>query len=246
MEYISTEKLYADGKYRFDYVAKFVDFGEADIKAIQDVADKVKPLAPVVVNAVYDKLFAFDVTKKFFLPRNDGFDGEVPATLEELTLDHPQIKFRKDFLGKYLAKLLTGPYDDRFLRYLDWVAKIHTDTPDKKSKINVDYIHVNALMGYVESLLINGLLSLNLDRETETAALLAFNKLLWIQNDYFAKYYATPNKELGHQASSVASDKKSLCSRCPLLSSNDSIISTVVGALAGGLAVYFTLKHHQS
>lgn len=123
---------------------------------------------------------------------------------------------------------------------MDWVAKIHTDTADKKSKINVDYIHINALLGYVESVLINGILSLNLDRETETAALLAFNKLLWIQNDYFAKYYATPNKELGHQAS-IANNNKSSC--CAALTSPASILPTVVGALAGGLAVYFSLKH---
>ncbi|KAI9307017.1 Protoglobin-domain-containing protein [Cunninghamella echinulata] len=239
MEYINVDKLYSDGKYRFDYVAKFVDFGEEDIKVIQQVADQLRPLAPSVVNAVYEKLFTFDVTKTFFLSKNEGFEGEVPPTLEELTLDHPQIKFRKDFLGKYLNKLLSGPYDDRFLRYLDWVAKIHTDTPDKKSKINVDYIHVNALMGYVESILINGLLSLNLDRDTETKALLAFNKLLWIQNDYFAKYYASPSKQLGHQVNPTSAS----ASCCALLTSSASILPTVVGALAGGLAVYFTLKH---
>jgi hypothetical protein len=89
------------------------------------------------------------------------------------------------------------------LKYLDWVAKIHTDTPSKKSKISVDYIHVNALLGYVESTLVGGLLSLNLDRQTETAALLAFNKLLWIQNDFFAKYYCKDGvEESGNSGSS--------------------------------------------
>jgi len=75
------------------------------------------------------------------------------------------------------------------LKYLDWVAKIHTDTPEKQSRINVDYIHINALMGYVETTLIGGIMSLSLERAAEIAALTAFNKLLWIQNDYFSKYY---------------------------------------------------------
>ncbi|KAI8331671.1 Protoglobin-domain-containing protein [Chlamydoabsidia padenii] len=229
MQHIDEDKLYQDGSYRFEYVSGFMDFGEADIKAIQAVADKVRPLVPVVVNAVYTKLFEYDVTKKYFLPKNEGFEGTTATTLEELTLDHPQIKFRKDFLSKYLYKLLDGPYDERFIKYLDWVAKIHTDTPQKKSKINVDYIHVNALMGFVESTLVGGLLSLNLDRETEGAALAAFNKLLWIQNDYFAKYYAAPSHQVKQQVAGLGS----------LTCSPALLLPTVVGAIAGGLAVYF-------
>lgn len=210
--------------------------GAEDIKAIEAVADQVRPLVPVVVDAVYAKLFEFDVTKKHFVPKNEGFSGEVPTSLEELTLDHPQIKFRKDFLGKYLNKILSGPYDERFLRYLDWVAKIHTDTPEKKSKINVDYIHINALMGFVESTLAGGLLSLNLDRETEAKALLAFNKLLWIQNDYFAKYYCNP--EAIHDAK--VSKKGNNC--LAALYSPVSLLPLAVGAIAGALGVYYQLR----
>ncbi|KAI8391222.1 Protoglobin-domain-containing protein [Radiomyces spectabilis] len=232
MEHIDSAKLYADGGYRFEYVAKFMDFGEADINAIKSVAEKVRPLIPVVVDAVYNKLFQYDVTKKHFLPKNEGFEGEVATSLEDLTLEHPQIKFRKDFLSKYLNKLLDGPYDDRFLRYLDWVAKIHTDTPTKKSKINVDYIHINALMGFVETTLVGGLLSLNLDRETEGAALGAFNKLLWIQNDYFAKYYCNPVL-----AAPTAEAKKCCAKLC-----DNPIIPVIVGALAGGLGVWFSMQ----
>ncbi|KAI8143637.1 Protoglobin-domain-containing protein [Fennellomyces sp. T-0311] len=192
MEHVDREKLYSDDEYRFAYVSKSMDFGVDDIKAIETVADKIRPLVPVVVDAVYQKLFTFDITKKHFVPKNEGFQGDAPTSLEDLTLDHPQIKFRKDFLSKYLNKLLSGPYDKRLVRYLDWVAKIHTDTPEKKSKINVDYIHINALLGYVETVLVGGILSLQLPAAEQLAALAAFNKLLWIQNDYFAKYYLNP------------------------------------------------------
>ncbi|KAI7905059.1 Protoglobin-domain-containing protein [Cokeromyces recurvatus] len=234
MQHIESAQLYSDSQYRFDYVAKFMDFGEEDIKAIEAVADKVRPLVPVVVDAVYAKLFQFDVTKKHFVPKNEGFEGVAPTSLEDLTLDHPQIKFRKDFLSKYLYKILSGPYDERFLRYLDWVAKIHTDTPEKKSKINVDYIHINALMGFVESTLVGGLLSLQLDRETESKALLAFNKLLWIQNDYFAKYYCNPATV--HDAN-VLVKKSEGC-----LTNPASIVPLAVGVLAGALGVYYYFR----
>jgi len=52
----------------------------------------------VVVDAVYDKLFKFDITKKHFLPKNEGFEGptdgngKVADNLEDLTIDNPQIK----------------------------------------------------------------------------------------------------------------------------------------------------------
>jgi hypothetical protein len=116
------------------------------------------------------------------------------------------------------------------LKYLDWVAKIHTDTPAKKSKISVDYIHVNALMGYVESTLVGGLLSLNLDRETEAKALLAFNKLLWIQNDYFAKYYCKDG---------ISESGSNAVSSCCSLKDKSGL---ALAALAGGLAVWLYNK----
>ncbi|ORZ03996.1 Protoglobin-domain-containing protein [Syncephalastrum racemosum] len=228
MQHIDSDKLYSDSKYRFDYVAGFMDFGQDDIDAIKAVADKVKPLAPVVVDAVYEKLFKYDVTKKHFLPKNEGFEGKTANSLEELTLDHPQIKFRKDFLSKYLNKLLSGPYDERMLRYLDWVAKIHTDTPEKKSKINVDYIHINALLGYVETTLVGGIHSLNLDKETELKALAAFNKLLWIQNDYFAKYYMRDHSA-AQEVASAASGCLSQQWLCP----------AAAGAAIGGVIAWY-------
>ena len=86
---------------------------------------------------MYQKLFSFDITKAVFLKRNEGFKGaDLPDDLSHLTLDSSQIKFRKEFLGKYLVKLVTAKYDDNFINYLDWVGRIHTNTPEKKSKIN--------------------------------------------------------------------------------------------------------------
>jgi Protoglobin len=72
--------------------------GADDIEAIKAVAEKVRPLVPVVVDAVYDKLFKFDITKKHFLPKNEGFqgptdgNGKVADSLEDLTINNPQIE----------------------------------------------------------------------------------------------------------------------------------------------------------
>ncbi|KAK3814004.1 MAG: Protoglobin-domain-containing protein [Benniella sp.] len=98
-------------------------------------------------------------------------------------------------LSRYFARLLENPYDECIIKYIEYVARIHTNIPTKKSKINVDLIHINALLGYVEAVLIGDVKSLDLDRDTEYKAIAAFGKLLWIQNDVFIKFYCNDGAE---------------------------------------------------
>ncbi|KAF9158471.1 hypothetical protein DFQ27_003213 [Actinomortierella ambigua] len=198
MEHIDRELLYTDAVYRFKYVASFMNFGQDDIDAIHAVAPGIKPLVPAVVDGVYNKLHSFDITWAFMAKRHEGFTpkGNVIEDVNKLGENDEQIKFRKDFLTRYLARLVDNPYDEKMIKYLDYVAKIHTDTPGKKSKINVDLIHCNALLGYVETLLIGGVNSLtDVDQETKNKAIVAFGKLLWIQMDFFIKYYCKDGAE---------------------------------------------------
>ncbi|KAF9923529.1 hypothetical protein FBU30_006429 [Linnemannia zychae] len=197
MEHIERKTLYTDPVYRFQYVAKFMGFGEEDINIIKAAGPLVKPLVPSVVDAVYTKLHSFDITWATMAKRHEGFVPKegIVENVAELTENAEQIKFRKDMLSKYFDRLLTNPYDERMIKYLEYVARIHTDTPGKKSKINVDLIHINALLGYVEQVLIGGIKSLNLDRDTEYKAIAAFGKLLWIQMDFFLKYYCRDGYE---------------------------------------------------
>ncbi|KAG0202818.1 hypothetical protein BGX28_004767 [Mortierella sp. GBA30] len=198
MEHIERSQLYTDPIYRFQYVAKFMNFGDEDVDAIKGVAELIKPLVPVVVDAVYTKLHQFDITWDIMAKRHEGFtpkDSKIVEQASQLSEDADQIKFRKDMLSKYFAKLLANPYDERMIKYLEYVARIHTDTPGKKSKINVELIHINALLGYVETVLIGGIKSLNLDRDTEYKAIAAFGKLLWIQMDFFIKFYCLEGSE---------------------------------------------------
>jgi len=127
-EHIHDAKLFTDLSYRFQYVTKFIGFGQEDIDALHGAAPVVGPLVPTIVDLVYQKLFSFDVTKKTFIIRNDKFEGKVEETLEQLDdKKSEQIKFRKEMLSKYLVKLVTADYSDPdFMKYLDWVGKIHT------------------------------------------------------------------------------------------------------------------------
>ncbi|ORY02018.1 hypothetical protein K493DRAFT_312201 [Basidiobolus meristosporus CBS 931.73] len=196
MEHVDRELLHTDPIYRFQYVAKFVDFSDKDVEAIKSVAEQLAPLGSVLVDAVYDKLHKFDVTWASMAKRHEGYSGQVVENVDDLGVDSSQIKYRKDMLTRYIGRLLTNPYDERMIKYLDWVAKIHTDIPGKQSKINVEYIHISALLGFVESTLIWAISTLKLEREHELRVILAFNKVLWLQNDFFAKYYAKDGSDV--------------------------------------------------
>jgi len=195
MQHISREKLYTDLQYRFDYVSKFVNFGKEDIEAIKASAPLVAPLVSTIVDAVYVKLFSFDITKEIFLKRGNGFDGSLEDNLASLKLDGDQVRFRKDMLTKYLTKLVTAEYNESFIKYLDFVGKIHTSKAGSKA-ISVEYIHVNALLGYVEDIVLDALLSAQINDDVKKRTIRAFNKLLWIQNDLFARNYVTDGQDL--------------------------------------------------
>ncbi|KAJ3195220.1 hypothetical protein HK101_000814 [Irineochytrium annulatum] len=203
MQHVDRDRLYTDLEYRFNYVAKFVDFGPEDVKAIRDSAAHIEPLVPVVVDAVYAKLFSFDITKQVFANRMEGFNGSVVVDAAALKQTSEQIQFRKDMLSKYLRKLVTADYGPATVKYLDWVALIHTKNPTKKTSINVEYIHINALLTFVENVVIGAVSDLPLDKDAIKRTLLAFNKLLWIQNDLFAQYYVTDGNELPDSRANV-------------------------------------------
>ncbi len=186
---IDEPRLEEDLEYRFEYVSGFMGLGADDIAAIHGAAPAIAPLVTTLVDAVYDQLFSYDATKRHFVPRQSGYEGEVPESLETLTQEHDQIQFRKQHLGRYLEKLVTAPYDVSLVKYLDLVGKIHTPKAGS-AQLDVPLVQMNALMGFVSTALISTILGLGLDRETEVKTLVAFNRLLWIQNDLITRHYA--------------------------------------------------------
>jgi hypothetical protein len=190
MTKIDEPRLESDLGYRFGYVAGFMGFGPDDIAAVHGAAPLLAPLVPGLVDAVYDKLHSQDATWRHFVPRQHGYTGDVPTDVEALTMDHPQIAFRKQHLGRYLVTLVTKPYDGKMVEYLDMVGKIHTPKAGS-ADLDVPLVQMNALMGFVADALTATILGLNLPRETEVKTLRAFGKLLWIQNDLITRHYQT-------------------------------------------------------
>ena len=188
MQHINEQQLESDVGYRFNYLVEFIGLNADDLAAIHGSASLLAPLVPGLVDAVYEKLFTYDATKRHFLPRQSGFEGAVPLSLETLTVDHELIKFRKDHLARYLGALVTREYDSKMVAYLDMVGKIHTPQAGNRD-IVVPLIQMNALMGFVSDALINTIFSLQLDQATTISTIRAFNKLLWVQNDLITRHY---------------------------------------------------------
>ncbi|UJR22160.1 hypothetical protein I4U23_025224 [Adineta vaga] len=196
-EHIDDNQIKTDLRYRFEYLSKFLNFTPNDITMLNSLAPHVFPRIPVIADTVYRKLFSFDITKHYFLVRNQGFEKFAAVKEPQVTLDCAQMTFRKDMLSMYLKRVLTqGDWNDAFLQYLSQVGKIHTNQAGSSS-INVDYIHINALLGFLEHILIDILWTIDtIDSQTKHDMITAVNKLFWIQNDFFTMHYLMTIKDL--------------------------------------------------
>lgn len=186
---IDERRLETDLDYRFGYVAEFMGFGPDDEAAIHDAAPLLAPLVPALVDAVYDKLFRYDATKRHFVPPQSGYDGPVPDDIDALTMEHAQTLFRKAHLARYLERLVTSDFDASMVKYLDFVGKMHTPTAGSAA-LDVPLVQMNALMGFVADAILAAILDLGLDAATTATTARAFCKVLWIQNDLIVRHYA--------------------------------------------------------
>jgi hypothetical protein len=77
------------------------------------------------------------------------------------------------------------------VNYLDFVGQVHTSKAGNQ-ELNVPLVQMNALLGFVSQILLDTVFGLGLDTATEQQTILAFNKLLWIQNDLITRHYQNP------------------------------------------------------
>lgn len=188
MRHIDEPRLETDLAYRFEYLTEFMGFTPEDVRHIHATAAILAPMVPALVDAIYDKLQTYDATWRHFVPRQHGYEGELPKSAAELDQNHPQIQFRKQHLGRYLATLVTKPFDAKMVTYLDVVGKIHTPKAGSPN-LDVPLVQMNALLGFVSDVLLDKIMSADLARERMVPTVRAFNKLLWLQNDLITRHY---------------------------------------------------------
>jgi Protoglobin len=203
MKRIDEPRLEEDTAYRVAYLSEFMGFGADDIAVIHGATSHLAPLVPVLVDAVYDKLFSFDATKRHFVSRQSGYSGPLPNSIEALTQDHEMIQFRKAHLARYLAALVTRDYDAKMIGYLDLVGKMHTPKAGSP-ELDVPLVQMNALLGFVSDALVGVIMGLGLARDTEVRTVRAFNKLLWLQNDLISRHYQAAGVAAEFEAAEAA------------------------------------------
>ncbi len=188
MQAIDEPRLETDTQYRYDYLAEFIGFGSADAALIQGFAPHLGPRIGELVDKTYDKLLSYDATARHFVPRQHGYEGDVPGNLADLTASHPQIRFRKDHLNRYFMQLIGRSFDAKMVQYLDMVGKMHTPHAGSKG-IVVPLVQMNALMGLLSDAIMEAVAESPLDSTKTLQTQRAFNKLLWIQNDFITRHY---------------------------------------------------------
>jgi hypothetical protein len=182
---------------RISYLSSFLGLTSSDAEALLAAKPLVAPLVPTILDAVYSKLLSFDITAQSFVPKNTGYEGNVVKSVQELTLESPQIAYRKDFLKNYLVKLVsTGDLSpgSSFWVYLNNVGIMHTGKPGfkhraKRPDLRVEYIHMGALLGYVVDIVVGAVMEMEIDNVMKGRVIRALNKVVWIQNDLFARHY---------------------------------------------------------
>lgn len=199
MNHISSSSL-LDISSRLSYTTSFLSFTSDDGAAINASKPLLVPLVPIILDLVYTKLLTYDITAAAFVARQGSSyeTGPAPSKAQDLDLNHPHIMRQKDFLKGYLVKILSNEdwtTNSPLWDYLDKVGIAHTGVPGLKHRVRrpdlrVEYMHMGLLLGYVEEIFIGTVLGMDqLDTPTKKAVLSGWNKLLWIQNDLFARHY---------------------------------------------------------
>ena len=193
--HIDKDRLDTDIRYRFDYLANFLNFTNDDIAALNRFSKIAGPFIESVVDIVYQNLIDYDVTKDHLLKSTKDFQGTATTDPNKLTIKSEQIVFRIKSMRKYLNRILRQTvWNDAFLEFLSNVGKSHTKLAGTQS-IDVEYMHINALFGFLEQTFIQAVLNnTELDLSVKRETLFALSKVFWIQNDLFAMHYLTASR----------------------------------------------------
>jgi len=191
MQHVDTTKIKTDVQARFEFLSKFLKFGKDDIAVLNKAAPALVPLVPTVVDAIYANLWSFDATKNVFIQNKVHFKGNTTTTPGGSELTPERITALKDTLAAYFKKVLTeSAWDKAFLDYLSQLGKVHANKAEANN-VDVSYTFMNVTLGYAAHVLVDALLggAGGFDEATKKAAILALNKFVWIQNDFFTMHY---------------------------------------------------------
>ncbi|TQB69566.1 hypothetical protein MPDQ_001647 [Monascus purpureus] len=195
--HVDRQAIHNNLETRIRYLHSFLDFNRDDIDALISGAKYVKALIPTAVDAMYSKLLEYDITAQSF-SKTKKEDGEEKLPSEQSS----EILRRKIFLRWYLTKLCSDPSKLEYWEYMDKVGRMHIGR-DPSHPIHIDYVHIGMTLGFVMDVFIQTLMSHpQVPFGRKLGLLRALSKVMWIQNDLFARWYIRD----GHESSDGGSD----------------------------------------
>ncbi|PVH96498.1 hypothetical protein DM02DRAFT_631965 [Periconia macrospinosa] len=220
IQHIDRRELYTNLEARISYLHSFLDFSSRDIEALTTGAKYIRALIPAIVNIVYKKLLQYDITARAFSTRSTSYEGPVDLDYDAAvvngggeeegkkddeggkkregfaTEESPQIKHRKAFLRGYLNRLCSDPRRVEFWEYLNKLGHTHSAHPSSPSTLHIEYMHMALTLSLTQDVLTEAILSHpRLPMPRKIALVKALSKVIWIQNDLFAKWYVRDGEE---------------------------------------------------
>lgn len=102
---------------------------------------------------------------------------------------------RKMFLRGYLNKLCSNPSKMEFWEYLDKVGMMHVGQ-GRTHSLHVEYVHIGVTLSLVQDILTEAILSHpKMKTDRKIGLVKALPKVIWIQNDLFARWYVRDGDE---------------------------------------------------
>ncbi|RAH81112.1 hypothetical protein BO86DRAFT_314624 [Aspergillus japonicus CBS 114.51] len=192
IRHVDRRELYTDFKKRIAYLKAFLNLVEDDIIVFNKGAKYLKTAIPDLTHRLYSKMLEFDITARALRTRNTACHAHV----EDLfTIDSPHVERRKIFWKWYLTRLCNDPSQMEYWEYLEKVGRMHTGK-ELLHPLNIEYIHMNACLRYVEDALIEWVsLHPEMTVRFKFALIRALNKIMCIQNDLISKCYIPAGQE---------------------------------------------------
>ncbi|KAF7557496.1 hypothetical protein G7046_g6034 [Stylonectria norvegica] len=191
-QHIDRKSLYTNLEARIDYLHRFLDFNDRDLEALAFGSNFVQELIPAVTHIIYQKLLQFDITARAFESGDTRSEEPLKNTIDE---NSPELQERKMFLNSYLRKICSDQSKMAFWEYLDQVGAMHVGLRRSKP-LRVEYIHISATLCLIQHVLTEAVLShSSLPMSRRVSMVKALSKVIWIQNDLFAKWYVRDGEE---------------------------------------------------
>ncbi|PYI03190.1 hypothetical protein BO78DRAFT_375488, partial [Aspergillus sclerotiicarbonarius CBS 121057] len=203
--HVDRKALYTDLEARVRYLQQFIGFNADDVAALDRGSKHIKALAPTLVDRVYAKLLEADITARVFQTRStasEEYDGDYPE------FKSPYIQCRRMFLRWYMTKLCSDPTKLEFYAYLNKVGRMHHGK-DRMLSFDVEYIHIGACLGYIQDILIEAVMGYDkISFPLRLALIRALGKVIWIQNDLFARWRLRDGAEFAMEIEAAYQDRE--------------------------------------